>query len=48
MKQNTQNVKYIKMGIHKHNTKKHIIYKTKQKHTKHVIYTKIQNRTKRI
>jgi hypothetical protein len=47
MKQNTQNGTYITVRIHKHNNKKYIIYKIKQKHTKHTtIYTMIQNGAK--
>jgi len=47
MKQNTQNGKYIKIRIHKHNNK-NIIYKIRQKYTKHTnIYTMIKNGTQK-
>ena len=40
MKQNTKNGTYITIINHKHNNKKYIIYKIKQKHTKHTtMYT---------
>jgi hypothetical protein len=35
MVQNTQNITYITIRMHKHNNKKNIIYTIKQKHTKY-------------
>jgi hypothetical protein len=46
MKQNTQDRNYLTLKITKHNNKKYIIYKIKQKHTKHttiyIVYIQIK------